>query len=166
MDQKIQKVLLVLTCIVFKLISFSPTFSIFPSNYQIIAFHMRQTISFWYIKKMFSASQLDSWLTKTCQMILVLSYFDIPICPSRKVHIWNFYRGLNRRSYIIYFQMFVKWNFQWFCPLHWNNCRLKMQKKSPIFLHLSILRPKNLWSYPFELFCRGVLRHVLSKLVL
>ena len=48
-----------------------------------------------------STSKFKSWSTKIVKVEILLRYLDIPPCPSRKLHFWNFYQVLNWRWYFV-----------------------------------------------------------------
>ena len=68
---------------------------------------------------------------------------------------------LRSQMTVIYFQVLIIWNDQWFCPLAWNFAWLNMRKCLISFLFLSSFRLINIWSYQLEFFRGNFYRDVL-----
>ena len=126
----------------------SPACFIFPSNRQLIAFQLRGTVRFWISKNLSSTSELESWLTKFGKGVLVLRYLGIPTCLSRKLHVWNFFQGLNWRWYI--FKCLSNRITSNFVPYIGILISWTCENVLILSLILSLFRLKNIWSIGFD----------------
>ena len=141
-SQKYQKVLLIVTCFVVQTYVFQPNLLHFSVKMSIESFLLETDYSFLNIKEIVFYIRLGIPIDQIWQSVISI---EISRFSNQSFSKTKYLKFLSRCKFtLMYFQMFIGWKIQWFCPLLWSIDRLHMRKCRIIVLILSIFRLINI----------------------